>query len=61
MAPGHKIYPYLLYAARTAEPSPWRSLKYEEVYLKDYADAGEARVGIGGIAFYNGRQPHRAR
>jgi putative transposase len=24
----------------------WRSLKYEEVYLKDYAPVTEARAGI---------------
>ena len=39
----------------------WRSLKYEEVYLKAYADAGEARAGISGwIAFYNSLRPHQA-
>jgi len=39
----------------------WRSLKYEEVYLKGYADGREARAGIGSwIAFYNGRRPHQA-
>jgi len=39
----------------------WRSLKYEEAYLKDYADAAEARAGIGGwIAFYNEVRPHQA-
>jgi putative transposase len=39
----------------------WRSLKYEEVYLKDYADGHEARAGIAAwIAFYNGRRPHQA-
>ena len=26
---------------------PWRSLKYEEVYLKAYEQVPEARVGIG--------------
>jgi putative transposase len=32
----------------------WRSLKYEEVYLKGYADGREARAGIGAwVAFYN--------
>jgi putative transposase len=31
----------------------WRSLKYEEVYLKSYADGREARAGIAAwIAFY---------
>ncbi len=39
----------------------WRSLKYEDIYLKGYADGREARTGIGGwIAFYNGRRPHQA-
>ncbi len=39
----------------------WRSLKYEEVHLKAYADGREARSGIGGwIAFYNERRPHQA-
>jgi putative transposase len=37
----------------------WRSLKYEEVHLKAYADGREARVGIGAwVAFYNDR-PHQ--
>jgi putative transposase len=39
----------------------WRSLKYEEVYLKGYADGREARAGIGAwFAFYNGTRPHQA-
>jgi putative transposase len=39
----------------------WRSLKYEEVYLKGYGDGREARAGIGAwIAFYNTRRPHQA-
>ena len=39
----------------------WRSLKYEEVYLKCYADGREARAGIGSwIAFYNSCRPHQA-
>jgi putative transposase len=38
----------------------WRSLKYEDVYLKGYADGREARAGIAGwIGFYNGRRPHQ--
>jgi putative transposase len=37
----------------------WRSLKYEEVYLKAYATVAEAKAGIGaGLDFYNAeRQP----
>ena len=34
----------------------WRSLKYEDIYLKGYADGREAKAGIADwIAFYNGR------
>ena len=39
----------------------WRSLKYEDVYLKGYADGREAARGIAEwIAFYNDRRPHQA-
>jgi putative transposase len=39
----------------------WRSLKYEDIYLKGYADGREAKVGIAAwIGFYNGRRPHMA-
>jgi putative transposase len=39
----------------------WRSLKYEDVYLKGYADSREAARGIAAwIAFYNERRPHQA-
>ena len=39
----------------------WRSLKYEEVHLKAYADGREARAGIGTwFAFYNERRFHQA-
>ena len=37
----------------------WRSVKYEEVYLKAYESAGEARASIGRyLDFYNRRRPH---
>jgi putative transposase len=37
----------------------WRSLKYEEVYLKAYADGREARVGISAwISFYKPASQH---
>ena len=37
----------------------WRSLKYEEVYLKAYENGSEARAGIGKrLAFYNRIRPH---
>jgi putative transposase len=39
----------------------WRSLKYEEVYLKDYQQVSEARDSIGQwFDFYNHRRPHQA-
>ena len=39
----------------------WRTVKYEEVYLKDYASPREARRSIGDyLAFYNTRRPHQA-
>ena len=39
----------------------WRSVKYEEVHLKAYADGREARAGIGSwMTFYNFRRPHQA-
>lgn len=38
----------------------WRSLKYEDVYLKAYANGSEARAGIGAwIETYNTRRPHQ--
>jgi putative transposase len=39
----------------------WRTLKYEEVYLKAYRDAKEARAEIGRyIRFYNAERPHQS-
>ena len=39
----------------------WRSIKYEEVHLKAYADGRQARDGIGSwMNFYNHRRPHQA-
>ena len=39
----------------------WRSLKYEDVYLRGYADGREAKAGIGQyFAFYNERRLHQA-
>jgi putative transposase len=39
----------------------WRSLKYEEVYLRDYQQAAEARAGIGAyFQFYNFERPHQS-
>jgi len=37
----------------------WRSIKYEEVYLKAYETVTEARASIGRyVHFYNTRRPH---
>jgi putative transposase len=39
----------------------WRSIKYEEVHLKAYADGREARDGIGRwMDFYNYQRPHQS-
>ena len=39
----------------------WKTLKYQEVYLRAYETVSEARSSIARyIAFYNSRRPHRA-
>jgi putative transposase len=39
----------------------WRTIKYEEVYLHEYATPREARIGIGRyLRFYNESRPHQA-
>jgi putative transposase len=39
----------------------WRSLKYEEVFIKAYGSVAEARRGIGvWLGFYNNERPHQA-
>jgi putative transposase len=39
----------------------WRSVKYEEVYLRAYDDVPEARASLGRyLDFYNRRRPHSA-
>jgi putative transposase len=39
----------------------WRSLKYEEIFIKAYGSVSEARRGIGGwLSFYNDERPHQA-
>jgi putative transposase len=36
----------------------WRSVKYEEVYLRAYDSVGDARASLGRyLAFYNGNSP----
>ncbi len=37
----------------------WRTIKYEEVYLRAYDSVSEARASIARyLAFYNGGRPH---
>ena len=37
----------------------WRSVKYEEVYLRAYGSVGEARASLGRyLDFYNRKRPH---
>jgi putative transposase len=39
----------------------WKSIKYEEVYLRAYETVSAARSGIGHyLEFYNSRRPHSA-
>ena len=39
----------------------WRTIKYEEVYLKAYDSVAQAKASLGQfITFYNNRRPHQA-
>lgn len=39
----------------------WRTVKYEEVYLKDYASVPQAVASLGAyFRFYNPERPHQA-
>ena len=39
----------------------WRSLKYEDIYIKRYENGKEAVIGISTyIAFYNDERPHQS-
>jgi len=39
----------------------WRTVKYEEVYLKAYQDGKDARISLGNyFRFYNTERPHQA-
>jgi putative transposase len=39
----------------------WRTVKYEEVYLKAYRDGRDAMVGIGDYSrFYDSKRPQRS-
>lgn len=38
----------------------WRTVKYEDIYLRDYADGAEVRWGLGRyFRFYNTQRPHQ--
>jgi len=38
----------------------WRTVKYEEVYLRAYQDGRDARIGLGNyFRFYNTERPHQ--
>ena len=39
----------------------WRTVKYEEVYLRDYSDMHEAKISLGRyFDFYNNERPHQS-
>ena len=39
----------------------WRTVKYEEVYLKAYSNGREAKAGLDAyFHFYNTQRPHQA-
>ena len=39
----------------------WRTVKYEDVYLRDYRDPAQARFSVGRyFAYYNHRRQHRS-
>jgi len=39
----------------------WRTVKYEDVYIKSYATVDEARSGLGNyFPFYNEKRPHQS-
>lgn len=39
----------------------WSSIKYEDVYPKDYQRMNEARIGLGKyFEFYNKKRPHQS-
>lgn len=38
----------------------WRTVKYEDIYLRDYADGAQLRLGLGRyFRFYNTERPHQ--
>jgi putative transposase len=39
----------------------WKTIKYEEIYLRTYRTVSEARAGLRRyLAFYNQRRPHKS-
>jgi transposase InsO family protein len=58
LAPGHKVYPYLL---GILVERLWRTVKYEDIYLKRYKAGMEALQGLGEyFRFYNADRPHES-
>ena len=54
--PQHKVYPYLIFVERL-----WRTVKYEDIYLKGYADVQAVTLGLTEyLRFYNEERPHMA-
>ncbi len=61
--PGHTIYPCLLRKGAWRDnvfvERLWRTVTYEEVYLRAYAGVAAARASIGRyLGFYNRKRPH---
>jgi len=53
--------PQILAEAAAPRRGGWRTVKYEEAYLKDYADPREARHGLRAyFRYYNDERPHKA-
>ena len=49
------------HATRLFVERMWRSVNYEEVYLKAYQTVAQARTGINAyLEFYNRQRPHQA-
>jgi hypothetical protein len=49
------------YVSRRNDKRLWRSVKYEEVYLRDYANVPEAMTGLDRyLTFYNTQRSHQS-
>jgi len=38
----------------------WRTVKYEDIYLKDYAHVSDLQAGLEHYCFYNDERPHQS-